>query len=121
MDKSKLKTLRSNALFKELVAEAISNLDNDQLSSLDVAEVICSKGVSDAKVYIDASLVNTTEKKETLRMLKKARHSISSYCQSKVNKRVPNFTFFIDEHLDSINNIEKIFAKINESKSNELK
>ena len=53
MTEAEIKLKRTESILAELIPEALSQLNDDRLHSLDIVEVKCSRGRSDAKVYIN--------------------------------------------------------------------
>jgi len=53
MNQEEIKRHRVESLLKEIIPEALATLDDPLLHGLLVTEVICSRGRSDAKVYLD--------------------------------------------------------------------
>jgi len=117
MTEAEIKLKRTESILQELIPEAFGSLNDTRLHNLDVLEVKCSRGKSDAKVYIDPSNYSESEKKEYLQTLKKARPIIESYCLKDQGwYRCPKFTFEFDTHLQQTQNIEELFRKISKEK-----
>ena len=69
----KIKRERTESILKEVIPEAISSLSDERLHGLGVVNVICSKGRSDAKVYLDPTFVYEDERSLIIKQLTKAR------------------------------------------------
>jgi ribosome-binding factor A len=80
MSNKSIKVQRKESILVELLNEALSTLNDSRLNSLTVLEVVCSRGASDAKVYLEKSLLTKDEQKEALKLLRKANGLISKYC-----------------------------------------
>ncbi|MFA6197127.1 MAG: 30S ribosome-binding factor RbfA [Sulfurimonas sp.] len=113
MTDAKIKLKRTESILLELVPEAIGSLNDKRLHELNVIEVKCSRGKSDAKVYLDPASFTEEEKKTYLSLLKKARPIIETHCLKDQGwYRCPTFTFEFDEQLKQSQNMEELFRKI---------
>jgi len=115
---AEIKRKRTDAVLQELIPEAIAQLSDHRLHELDVIEVRCAKGRSDAKVYLDPHDYTDEERKAFLRQLKKARPIIEDYCMKDQGWfRCPKLAFYFDDQLQQSQNIEALFKKIESEKS----
>jgi len=113
MSNKSIKVQRKESILTELLNEALSTLNDSRINSLTVLEVVCSKGASDAKVYLEKSLLTKEEQKEALKLLRKANGLISKYCLESTGwYKVPKFTYTFDELFEKENKIEELFDKI---------
>ena len=113
MSEKSIKVQRKESILVELLNEALSTLNDSRLNSLHVLDVVCSKGASDAKVYLEKSILTPKEQKEVLKLIKKANGLISRYCLESTGwYKVPKFTYTFDELFERENIIEELFAKI---------
>ena len=113
MSEKSIKVQRKESILVELLNEALSTLNDSRLNSLQVLDVVCSKGANDAKVYLEKSILTTKEQKEVLKLIKKANGLISRYCLESTGwYKVPKFTYTFDELFERENKIEKLFEKI---------
>lgn len=113
MTDAKVKLKRTESILLELVPEALGALNDKRLHELNVIEVKCSRGKSDAKVYLDPATFTEEEKKTYLSLLKKARPIIETHCLKDQGwYRCPTFTFEFDEQLKQSQNMEELFRKI---------
>ena len=95
-------------------------LDDETINGLLVTEVICSKGRSDAKVYLDKSYLNEKEQNEALRKLRTVSGYIQNHCkQSEGWYKAPKLTFEFDEQFEKQQRIEELFAKISKKKGDD--
>ena len=78
MTQEEIKRHRVESALKEIIPEALGTLDDPLLFTLGVTDVVCSKGRSDAKVYLDKSVLTVEEQKIILKKL----HSLSGYIQN---------------------------------------
>jgi ribosome-binding factor A len=117
---AEIKLKRYDSILGELVPEALSQLNDARLRELDVIEVRCSKGRSDAKVYLDPHDYTEKERTEFIRMLDKARAIIENHCMKDQGWfRCPRLTFEFDDQLEASKNIEDLFRQIAKEKSDE--
>lgn len=113
MTPAEIKLKRTESILAELIPEALSQLNDQRLHEIDVIEVKCSKGRSDAKVYLDPSYFNEEEQKTNLKLLNKARPIIEDYCLKDQGWfRCPKLAFVFDDHFEKTQNIEELFKKI---------
>ena len=113
MTEAQIKLKRTESVLAELIPEALGALNDKRLHELDVIDVKCSRGKSDAKVYIDPASFSEEEKRAYLNLLKKARPIVETYCLKDQGwYRCPKFTFEFDEQLKKAQNIEELFKKI---------
>jgi ribosome-binding factor A len=120
MTQEEIKRHRVESVLKEVIPEALATLDDERINSLLVTEVVCSKGRSDAKVYLDKSFLNDKEQHEALRQLRSVAGYIQNHCkQSEGWFKAPRLTFEFDEQLEKQKRMEELFAQISTKKSNE--
>jgi len=112
-----IKLQKTESLLKELIPEALSNLNDNRINSLVITDVDCSKGKYDARVYFDGSDYEKKEIEILKQLLNKANGKIKSYILSVTGwYKCPDFTFYNDEMIQKSKRIEDIFAKIAQSK-----
>jgi len=110
---AQIKLKRTESILLELIPEALSQLNDARLHELDVIDVKCSRGRSDAKVYIDPSGFSEEEKKVYLKQLGKARPIVEDYCLKDQGWfRCPKLSFEFDEQLKKQQTIEELVNKI---------
>jgi len=113
MTEAQIKLKRTESVLLELIPEALSTLSDNRLHEVSVVEVKCSKGRSDAKVYLDPSFFDEKEKITLLKQLKKARPIIEDYCMKDQGWfRCPKLAFEFDEHFQKAQRIEELFKQI---------
>jgi ribosome-binding factor A len=113
MTQEEIKRHRVESVLKEIIPEALGSLADDRINGLSVTEVICSKGRSDAKVYLDKSFLTPKEQGEALRQLRTVSGYISNHCkQSEGWFSAPRFVFEFDEQPEYQNKMEDLFKKI---------
>lgn len=113
MTEAQIKVKRTESILLELIPEALGSLNDKRLHSLDIIDIKCSRGRSDAKVYIDPASYTEEEKRDFINLLKKARPIIESFCLKDQGWfRSPKFTFEFDEQLKKAQSIEELFKKI---------
>ena len=113
MTEAQIKLKRTESLLLELIPEALGSLNDKRLHDINVIEVKCSRGKSDAKVYLDPASLKEQEKRDYLKLLRKARPIVETYCLKDQGWfRSPKLTFEFDEQLKKSQNIEELFKKI---------
>lgn len=113
MTEAEIKLKRTESVLLELVPQALGSLNDKRLHELDIIEVKCSRGKSDAKVYINSFDLTQEEKNNYLKLLRKARPIIETYCLKDQGwYRCPKFTFEFDEQIAKSKNIDELFKKI---------
>jgi ribosome-binding factor A len=113
MTQEEIKRHRVESVLKEIIPEALSTLDDSRINSLLVTDVVCSKGRSDAKVYLEPSFLNEKEQHEALKQLR----SVASYIQNQCKQtegwfKAPRMTFEFDQQLEKISRMEELFKQI---------
>ncbi|MDD3601705.1 MAG: 30S ribosome-binding factor RbfA [Sulfurovum sp.] len=122
MTHEEIKRHRVESILKEIIPEALATLDDERINSLLVTDVVCSKGRSDAKVYLDPSFLNEKEQNEALKQLRTVAGYIQNHCkQSEGWFKAPRLTFEFDDQLEKAMRIEKLFEQIASSKNKEKK
>ena len=117
MTQEEIKRKRVESILKEIIPEALATLSDSRINSLVVTDVVCSRGRSDAKVYLDKSFLDTKEQNEALRQLRKVASYIQNHCkQSEGWFKAPRLTFEFDEQLEKQSRIEELFKQINTKK-----
>jgi ribosome-binding factor A len=112
-----IKVQRKESLLKEIIPEALSQMNDDRIRGLSVVDVVCSRDGSDAKVYLEKSYLNEKEQRQALKQLKQARGYIQNYCLKSTGwYKVPNLTFTFDDLLERENKMEELFEKIKKEK-----
>lgn len=113
MTQEEIKRHRVESVLKELLPEAFSSLNDERINSLAVNDVKCSKGRSNAKVYLDKSFLNEQEQREALKQLRKVGAYLQNHCkQSEGWFKAPIFTFEFDHQLEEVSRIEDLFKQI---------
>lgn len=113
MTQEEIKRHRVESVLKEIIPEALGSLDDERINGLSVTDVVCSKGRSDAKVYMDTSFLNEKEQREALRQLRTVAGYIQNHCkQSEGWFKAPRFTFEFDHQLEKVSRIEDLFSQI---------
>lgn len=113
MTEAQIKLKRTESILLELIPEALSQLNDKRLHELEVVEVKCSRGKSDAKVYLSPSSFSEDEKRAYLKQLNKARAIVETYClRDQGWYRCPKMTFEFDEQFEKSKRIEELFKKI---------
>jgi len=113
MTEAQIKLKRTESVLLELVPQALGAMNDKRLHALNVIEVKCSRGKSDAKVYVNPSEYTDQEKTDYLKLLNKARPIIETYCLKDQGWfRCPKFTFEFDEQLEKSKKIDDLFKQI---------
>ena len=120
MTEAQIKLKRTESVLLELIPQALGAMNDKRLHDLNIVEVVCSRGKSDAKVYINPNEYSEQEKRDYLKLLRKARPIIETYCLKDQGwYRCPKFTFEFDEQLAKTQNLEDLFKKIAKDTPNE--
>ena len=118
MTQEEIKRHRVESVLREIIPEALGTLDDDRINGLSVTAVVCSKGRSDAKVYLDKSFLNDKEQREALKQLRVVSGYISNHCkQSEGWFKAPRFTFEFDAQPEHQSKMEDLFKQIATRKS----
>jgi len=113
MTQEEIKRHSVESVLKEIIPEAFASLNDERIKSLAVTDVKCSKGRSNAKVYLDKSFLNEKEQGEALRQLRKVGAYLQNHCkQSEGWFKAPIFTFEFDHQLEKVSRIEDLFKQI---------
>jgi ribosome-binding factor A len=113
MTQEEIKRKRVESILKEIIPEALATLLDSRINSLVVTDVVCSRGRSDAKVYLDKSFLDTKEQNEALKQLRKVASYIQNHCkQSEGWFKAPRLTFEFDDHFEKQNRMEELFKQI---------
>ena len=120
MTQEEIKRHRVESVLREIIPEALSSLDDARINGLAVNDVVCSKGRSDAKVYLDKSFLTAKEQGEALKQLRTVSGYIQNHCkQSEGWFKAPRFVFEFDEQLEKVSRIEELFKQISTTKEND--
>ncbi|MBL1244100.1 MAG: 30S ribosome-binding factor RbfA [Sulfurimonas sp.] len=113
MTEAQIKLKRTESVLLELVPKALGQMNDKRLHELDILEVKCSRGKSDAKVYINPHQLKEQEKRDYLKLLRKARPIVETFVLKDQGwYRCPTFTFEFDEQLEKSKNIDDLFSQI---------
>ena len=120
MTHEEIKRHRVESVLKEIIPEALGSLDDERINGLSVTDVVCSKGRSDAKVYLDKSFLTPKEQGEALRQLRAVSGYIQNHCkQSEGWFKAPRFVFEFDEQPEHQSKMEDLFKQIASRKNKE--
>jgi ribosome-binding factor A len=113
MTEAEIKLKRTEAVLEELIPEALGAMNDKRLHNLIVTEVKCSRGKSDAKVYINPQEYSQQDRQLYIKLLKKARPIVETHCLKDQGwYRCPKLSFEFDEQIARVQNIEELFKKI---------
>jgi len=120
MTEAQIKLKRTESVLLELIPQALGSLNDKRLHALDIVEVNCSRGKSDAKVYIHPYNLTELEKNDYLKLLRKARPLVETFCLKDQGwYRCPKFTFEFDEQIEKTKNLDELFKKIAKTTNSE--
>jgi ribosome-binding factor A len=113
MTQNEIKQRRVESILKELVPEALSTLEDEQLRGLFITDAVCHKGRYNADIYLDKTALTDTEISQIYSKLKKVKSYIQNYCANEEGWfRAPNLIFHFDDLLEEQNRMDKLFKKI---------
>lgn len=113
MTQEEIKRHRVESILKEIIPEALGTLDDERINGLSVTDVVCSKGRSDAKVYLDTSFLDEQEQNDALRQLRAVASYVQNHCkQSEGWFKAPRLTFEFDHQLEKVSRMEALFKQI---------
>lgn len=108
---------RTESLLKELIPEALGQLNDDFINGLAITDVDCKNGKYDATVYFDGSDYDKVELKVIRTGLRKANGRIKSYILNATGwYKCPNFEFQVDDMLEKRARMEDLFSQIAKDK-----
>jgi ribosome-binding factor A len=120
MTEAQIKLKRTESVLAELIPEALASMNDNRLHELEVTEVVCSRGKSDAKIYINPYEYTQEEKNNYIKLLKKARPIVETHCMKDQGwYRCPKLTFEFDEQLQRVKTMEELFKKISKDNKDE--
>jgi len=115
MTQEEIKRHRVESTLKEIIPEALGSLDDPMLQSIVVTDVVCSRGRSNAKVFLDSGVYTKEEKKEVIQKLYKLSGYLQTHCkQTEGWFKAPIMTFEFDTQPEYISKMETLFKKIQE-------
>lgn len=118
MTEAEIKLKRTESILCELIPEAFGSMNDARLHELEVLDVKCSRGKSDARVYIHPNEYTQEEKATYIKMLQKVRPLVENYCLKDQGwYRCPKLTFEFDTQLERSKTIDQLFEKISQEKS----
>jgi ribosome-binding factor A len=110
---AKIKQQKTESILREIIPEALASLSDERLHGLAVVNVVCSRGRSDAKVYLDPAFILEEEKQPILHLLNKARIVIEKHCANEQGWfRTPKLSFTFDETLAHETKMKNLFKQI---------
>jgi len=119
---AKIKQRRTESLLIELIPEALASLNDKRLHEINIVDVQCSRGRSDAKVFLDAHEYTEKEKNAYLKLLRGALSGIEAYImQDQGWYRCPIMTFEYDTHFAQVAKMESLFKQISKEPEEENK
>ena len=108
-----IKRGRTESILKEIIPEILDSLGDSKLHGLYVTEVVCSRGRSDAKVFLDKTFIEESEEASILSALSKARKFIERQIINEQGWfKSPKLTFEFDKHSEYEKRIEELFDEI---------
>ncbi len=117
MTQEEIKRHRTESVLKEIIPEALATLDDERINALLVTDVVCSRGRSDAKVFLDKSFLTEKEQQEALKQLRRVAGYIQNHCkQSEGWFRAPRLTFAFDDQQEKQSRMEALFKQISKPK-----
>lgn len=113
MTEAEIKIKRTESLLLELIPEALGALNDKRLHLLNVVAVKCSRGRSDAKIFIDPQEYTLQEQAEFIKLLVKARPLVEEFCLKDQGWfKSPKLTFEFDKQFVHSQRMEDLFKQI---------
>jgi ribosome-binding factor A len=113
MAEKSVKLLRTESVLVELISEAIGQLGDERLRGLTVTHVECSRGKSDATIYVYSDDILENERQKILSQLKKSSSFIGRYCVAAEGWfKMPNLKFKFDDSFEKRMKLETLLAQI---------
>ncbi len=113
MTVEEIKRHRTESVLRELIPEALSHLGDERLRGLTVTEVVCSRGRSDADVYLDTTGLEDSDQRQILRQLKKVTKGLEAYCMKAEGWfKSPKFHFKFDKEIERAKRLDELFSII---------
>lgn len=113
MTPAQIKQKRTESLLLELIPAALSSLSDPRLHEINVVDIVCSRGRSDAKVFLDPNGYSEKDKNLYLKLLRGALPIIEAHImQDQGWYRCPNLTFEYDTHFAHVSKMEDLFKQI---------
>jgi len=113
MTQEEIKRHRVESVLREIIPEALGGLDDSRINALLVTDVVCSRGRSDAKVYLEPSFLSEKEQNEALKQLRKVAGYIQNQCKQMEGWfKAPRMTFEFDHQLEKISRMETLFKEV---------
>ncbi len=120
MTPAQIKVKRTESILQELIPEALSSLNDSRMHVLDILDVKCSRGRSDAKVYLDCTNLLEDEQLFYIKQLKKVAPIIEDYCMKDQGWfKSPTLTFILDDQIQKAQKIDELFKRIEKERKNE--
>lgn len=117
MNEHEIKQLRYQSILYERLCEALTTLNDSELSALTIVEVKLSRGKKDAVVYIEASDIAKNERTRLISKLQKASGYLSQFILASEGWfSAPNLSFKMDDTLQATTRLDEIFAQIKTKK-----
>ena len=108
-----VRILRAESALTDLVREAIGSLGNEMINSLSITRVECSRGISDAAVYILDENFSENEKRKIISELKKSGSYIARYCTATgAIAKMPKMTFCFDDSMEKEKRLTEILGSV---------
>ena len=102
---------------KEVVAEQLQRAADPRFSLVTITSVMVSPDLRNAKVYWVVSLVSGVDRDERIAEVQEALESAAGHFRKLLGKQlgirfVPELRFYYDDTLDTVENVERLMAKI---------
>lgn len=113
MKQNEILQQRRESFLKEILNEALGNLKDERLNTLEVTRVECSKGKHDAKVFVESSDKDKTEKENIRQAFNRARPLIQDYILNATSWfNAPKLSLEFDESFAIQKRLDAIFTQI---------
>ncbi len=102
---------------KELIAEHLSRVADPRFSLVTITSVMVSPDLRNAKVYWVVSILSGTDREDRINEVQDAFETASGFFRKMISKQLgirftPELRFYYDDTLDTVEDVERLMAKI---------
>lgn len=102
---------------KELIAEHLNRVADPRFNLVTITSVMVSPDLRNAKVYWVVSILGEADREERIAEVQEAFDSAAGFFRKMASKQLgirftPELRFYYDDTLDTVENVERLMAKI---------